>query len=81
MVDMSPYEVGIQGEDADRTARLVEEDGMLVSVSDTPVDDDVLSGLIDASRAIAEFFEATWGAGAGSGPEGRLWTRGDIYDR
>lgn len=35
---------------AGRTARLVEEDGVLVSAGDTPVDDDVLFGLIDASR-------------------------------
>jgi hypothetical protein len=29
---------------------VVEEDGVLVSAGDTPVDDDVLFGLIDAGR-------------------------------
>ena len=33
-----------------RDARLVEEDGVLVSAGDTPVDDDILFGLIDAGR-------------------------------
>ena len=35
---------------AGRTARLVEEDGVLVSAGDTPVDDDILFGLIDGGR-------------------------------
>jgi hypothetical protein len=35
---------------AGRTARLVEEGGVLVSAGDTPVDDDVLFGLIDGGR-------------------------------
>jgi hypothetical protein len=38
------------GDETGRTARLVEEDGALVSAGDTPVDDDVLFGLIDAGR-------------------------------
>ena len=38
------------GSAAGRTARLVEEDGVLVSAGETPVDDDILFGLIDAGR-------------------------------
>jgi AbrB family looped-hinge helix DNA binding protein len=49
-VDISPYGAGVQVVPAGRTARLVEEDGVLVSAGDTPVDDDVLFGLIDAGR-------------------------------
>lgn len=33
-----------------------------------------------AAEGIAEFFAATQGA-AGSGGEGRTWTRDDLYDR
>jgi len=49
-VDISPYGAGVQIVPTGRTARLVEEDGVLVSAGDTPVDDDVLFGLIDAGR-------------------------------
>nr|WP_261571208.1 AbrB/MazE/SpoVT family DNA-binding domain-containing protein [Frankia gtarii] len=49
-VDISPYGAGMQVVPAGRTARLVEENGVLVSAGDTPVDDDVLFGLIDAGR-------------------------------
>jgi AbrB family looped-hinge helix DNA binding protein len=49
-VDISPYGAGVQIVPTGRTARLVEEDGALVSAGDTPVDDDVLFGLIDAGR-------------------------------
>lgn len=49
-VDISPYGAGVQVVPAGRTARLVEEGGVLVSDSDTPVDDDILFGLIDAGR-------------------------------
>ena len=49
-VDISPYGVGAQIVPAGRTARLVEEDGVLVAVGETPVDDDVLFALIDAGR-------------------------------
>ena len=49
-VDISPYGVGVQVLPAGRTARLVEEDGVLVSAGETPVDDDILFGLIDAGR-------------------------------
>jgi predicted RNase H-like HicB family nuclease len=49
-VDISPYGAGVQVVPAGRTARLVEEDGVLVSASDTPVDDGVVFALIDADR-------------------------------
>jgi hypothetical protein len=45
-----PYLAGVQVVPVDRTARLVDEDGVLVSAGDTPVDDDVLFTLIDADR-------------------------------
>jgi len=40
-----------------------------------------LAGRSTAAEGIAEFFGATRGAGAGSGPEGRTWTRDELYDR
>jgi hypothetical protein len=40
-----------------------------------------LAGRSAAAEGIAEFFGATEGAGAGSGPEGRTWTRDELYDR
>ena len=49
-VDITPYGAGAQLAPAGRTARLVEEDGVLVAASDTPVDDDVVFALIDAGR-------------------------------
>lgn len=49
-VDISPYGAGVQVIPAGRTARLVRESGVLVSAGETPVDDDVLFGLIDAGR-------------------------------
>ena len=49
-VDISPYGAGVQVVPAGRTARLVDEGGVLVSAGDTPVDDDILFGLIDAGR-------------------------------
>lgn len=49
-VDISPYGAGAQIVPAGRTARLIEEDGALVSAGETPVDDDVVFGLIDAGR-------------------------------
>lgn len=49
-VDISPYGAGVQVIFTGRTARLVEEDGVLVSAGDTPVDDDILFGLTDAGR-------------------------------
>lgn len=49
-VDISPYGAGVQVVPAGRTARLVEENGVLVSAGETPVDDDMLFSLIDAGR-------------------------------
>jgi len=49
-VDISPYGAGAQIVPAGRTARLVEEDGVLVAAGETPVDDDVIFALIDAGR-------------------------------
>jgi AbrB family looped-hinge helix DNA binding protein len=49
-VDISPYGAGVQLVPAGRTARLIEEDGVLVSAGETPVDDDMLFALIDAGR-------------------------------
>jgi len=49
-VDISPYGAGVQIVPAGRTARIVEEDGRLVAVSDTVVTDEILFALIDAGR-------------------------------
>jgi AbrB family looped-hinge helix DNA binding protein len=49
-VDISPYGAGVQVVPTGRTARIVEEDGVLVSAGETPVDDDILFSLIDAGR-------------------------------
>jgi len=49
-VDISPYGAGVQVLPTGRTAGLVEENGVLVSAGETPVDDDILFGLIDAGR-------------------------------
>ncbi len=49
-VDISRYGAGLQLVPAGRTARLVDEDGALVATGDTPIDDDVVFGLIDAGR-------------------------------
>ena len=49
-VDISPYGAGLQIVPAGRTARLVDENGVLVAASDTPVNDDIVFALIDAGR-------------------------------
>lgn len=49
-VDISAYGAGVQIVPVGRTARLVEEDGVLVSAGETPVDDDILFSLMDAGR-------------------------------
>ena len=49
-VDISAYGAGVQIVPAGRTARLIEEEGVLVAAGETPVDDDVLFALIDAGR-------------------------------
>ena len=45
-----PPGAGAQLLPAGRTARLVEEDGVLVADAETPVDDDMIFALIDAGR-------------------------------
>jgi AbrB family looped-hinge helix DNA binding protein len=49
-VDITPYGAGAQIVPAGRTARLVDEQGVLVAAGDTPVDDDLVFALIDAGR-------------------------------
>jgi AbrB family looped-hinge helix DNA binding protein len=49
-VDITPYGAGAQLLPAGRTARLVEEGGVLVAEAETRVDDDVVFALIDAGR-------------------------------
>ena len=49
-VDVSRYGGGLQLIPAGRTARLVQEDGLLVATGETQIDDDILVGLIDAGR-------------------------------
>jgi AbrB family looped-hinge helix DNA binding protein len=49
-VDITPYGAGAQILPAGRTARLVEEDGVLVAAGETPADDKVIFALIDAGR-------------------------------
>lgn len=49
-VDITPYGAGAQLVPAGQTARLIEEDGVLVAAGETPVDDDVIFALIDAGR-------------------------------
>ncbi|MDN5932887.1 MAG: AbrB/MazE/SpoVT family DNA-binding domain-containing protein [Pseudonocardia sp.] len=49
-VDISRYGAGLQLVPTGRTARLVEESGVLVATGDTTIDDDDVFGLIDAGR-------------------------------
>jgi AbrB family looped-hinge helix DNA binding protein len=49
-VNISPYGAGVQLVPAGRTARLVEEGGVLVAAGETPVEDDQVFALIDAGR-------------------------------
>ena len=49
-VDISRYGAGLQLIPHSRTARLVEEAGVLVVTGETAIDDDVVFGLIDAGR-------------------------------
>ena len=49
-VDISRYGAGLQLLPTGRTARLVDEAGVLVATGDTAIDDDVVFGLIDAGR-------------------------------
>ncbi len=49
-VDISRYGGGLQLVPRGRTARLVDEAGVLVATGETEVDDDVVFGLIDSGR-------------------------------
>jgi len=49
-VDISRYGAGLQLLPAGRTARLVDESGVLVATGETAIDDEVLFGLIDSAR-------------------------------
>lgn len=49
-VDISRYGAGLQLIPAGRTARLVDEAGVLVATGDSTIDDDVVFGLIDSGR-------------------------------
>jgi AbrB family looped-hinge helix DNA binding protein len=49
-VDISQYGAGLQLVPTGRTARLVDESGVLVATGETAIDDDVVFGLIDAGR-------------------------------
>jgi plasmid stability protein len=40
-----------------------------------------LAGESQAAEGVAEFQAAVDGAGAGSGPDGRTWTRDELYQR
>lgn len=49
-IDISVYGAGLQLVPAGRTARLVDEDGVLVATGATTIDDETVFGLIDAGR-------------------------------
>jgi len=49
-VDISRYGAGLQLMPTGRTARLIEEDGVLVATGETAIDDEDVFGLIDAGR-------------------------------
>ncbi len=49
-VDISRYGEGLHLVPTSRTARVVEEDGVVVATADTTIDDDDVFGLIDSGR-------------------------------
>jgi AbrB family looped-hinge helix DNA binding protein len=49
-VDISRYGPGLVVVPAGRTARVIEEAGVLVATGSTAIDDDVVFGLLDAGR-------------------------------
>ncbi len=49
-VDVSRYGAGLALVPTGRTARLVEEDGVLVATGETTIDDDDVFGLIDSGQ-------------------------------
>jgi AbrB family looped-hinge helix DNA binding protein len=50
VVDISRYGAGLQVVPAGRTARLVEENGVLVATGGTTIDDQDVFALVDAGR-------------------------------
>jgi len=50
IVDISRYGAGLQLVHKGRTARLVDESGVLVATGETAIDDVVVFGLIDSGR-------------------------------
>jgi AbrB family looped-hinge helix DNA binding protein len=49
-VEISRYGAGLQLIPTGRTARLVDEAGVLIATGDTAIDDDIVFGLIDSGR-------------------------------
>jgi AbrB family looped-hinge helix DNA binding protein len=49
-VDISRYGAGLQLVPSGRSARLIDEDGVLVATGDTRIDDDDVFALVDAGR-------------------------------
>jgi len=49
-LDISRYGAGLQLLPTTRTARLVEEDGVLVATGTTAIDDETVFGLLDTGR-------------------------------
>lgn len=49
-VEISRYGAGVQLIPSGRTARLEDEDGVLVATGETTIDDEVVFGLLDAGR-------------------------------
>lgn len=49
-VDISRYGAGLQLVASGRTARLVDEGGVLVATGSTAIDDEIVFGLIDTGR-------------------------------
>lgn len=49
-VDISRYGAGLHLIPSRRTARLVDEEGVLVATGETTIDDEVVLGLLDADR-------------------------------
>lgn len=50
VVEITSYGAGLSLVPVSRTARLVEEDGVLVATGSTTIDDEDVFGLIDAGR-------------------------------
>ena len=50
VVELSRYGAGLQVVPGGRTARLTDEDGVVVASADTVIDDDTVFALLDAGR-------------------------------